>query len=132
MKVAILILSIVGVVMSFAVGACTGMCMSGLGELSSELGDAATATEANEMGASMFLWAILQAAMGLAGGIIGFRNFEIKKKARLSGILLIIAALISLHNTMQFFTSGLLFLIPAIMVLVSGGKGDVPVNQPAE
>lgn len=131
MRTAILVLAIVGVVMSFGVGACTGVCMSGLGDLSSNLGDSESASEANELGASMFLWALLQAVIGLIGGIIGFKSFNVKKKARLSGILLLIAAAISIHNTMQFFTSGLFFLIPAILVFVSGGKFKLPEAQNA-
>ena len=124
MRTAILVLVIIGVVMSFGVGSCTGVFMSGVGDMATHFGDSQTGSEANEMGASMFFWALFQAAIGLIGGIIAFKSFDVKKKARMAGILLLIAVALSIHNIFQFFTSGLLFLIPAIMVLVSGGKSE--------
>ena len=110
MRNAILVLSIIGVVFTFAIGACTGICLDSFSEL---------ADESSDEGGKLFLWAILEAIIGLVGGIMSFRKFG---EGRVGGIILLVAATLSIHNTMQFFTSGVLFAIAGILAIVSGGS----------
>ncbi len=119
MKTAILVLSIIGTVLAFAVGACSGACMSGLGEMA---GDSSSI----DMGTNLVLWAILESILGLTGGIMAFRQFGEDKKG---GIALLVAAAISIHNTMQFLTSGVLFAIAGILSLVASKKKKLDSNK---
>ena len=104
MKIAILVLAIIGSVMTFGVGTCTGMVGSAAGE--------------EEMGTNMFMFAIGQATLGLIGGISAYRKFD-ENKTKKGAYFLLGAAILSIHNTFQAFTSGLFFLIPAIMAFVA-------------
>ena len=72
MRVAILILAIVGSVVAFAVGACTGACMAGVGDAAQNLGAEGAAAEGAEAGAGFLMWALGQAILGLVGGIMAF------------------------------------------------------------
>jgi len=138
MRTAVLVLSIIGVVLSFVVAACTGACFSGLGEMANSLGDYSTAQETASTGGAFFLWAIIEAGLGLIGGIYAYRNWQLSEeinilnkikmqKVKFGAILLIIAAIFSIHNTMQFFTSGVLFAIASLMTFIKGK--DLPEEQ---
>ena len=63
MKTAVLVLSIIGSVLALAVGACSGVCMSGLGEMANK------GAEGASKGGGLMLFGIIQAVLGLVVGI---------------------------------------------------------------
>ncbi len=129
MRTAILVLAIIGSVLAFAVGACTGACFSGIGDAAKELGNASAASEANEAGAGFLLVAMLQAILGIMGGIMSFGALGSGKKAKKGGIVILVAAATSITNTMVFFTAGLLHAIAGILALIAKPDGAEPAQQ---
>lgn len=136
MRTAILVLSIIGVVFSVAVGACTGACFSGLGDMSQSFGDYSTANQVNSAAGNYFLLALIQAGIGLFGGVYSYRNWQLPEKINLlnkisllkvkfGALLLIVAALFSIHNTVEFFTAGVLFAVAALLTFIKGRESDM-------
>jgi predicted membrane protein len=108
MKTSILVLSIIGAVLSIIIGLFTAGIMQ-IGEEGSP-------------GAKYFFLGMVQGVLGLIGGIKGYRHFDEERRSCITaGVLLIIAAILFVHNTFQIF-SGILFAIAGILVLVAGGK----------
>lgn len=120
MKTGVLVLAIIAAVASLSIGLCSGMFLSGLGNL----GSASQAAKANDMGSMLMVMSILEFVLALVGGIKAFRNWEVKKKARIAGILLLIGACCSITNTFQALISGVMLLVAAILTFIGGGKQE--------
>lgn len=106
MKTAVMVLAIIGSVLALAVGACSGVCMSGLGEMANDGGEGAS------KGGSLMLFGIIQAVLGLVVGIKASgkmgRN-EVLSKFEKFGLLA--AGALSISNTFTFITAGVCHFI---------------------
>ena len=107
-RTAILVLSIIGVALSFSVGGCSGACLS--------ISPAHVDEGAKYMGLGM-----LEGIIGMIGGYIAWRNFgNDRKKQKLGAILLAVAVCFSITNTFQFILSGVTFGVAAGMAFFAG------------
>ena len=134
MRAAILVLAIIGAVVAFALGTCTGALFQGLGEAAKGTGDSEAATTAEETSGMFMALALLEAAVGLIGGVLAFHRFG-TRAANVGGVVLIAAAVLSTHNTLQFFTSGVLFAIAGMLAVFAGRapkEADLPVLEELE
>ena len=122
MRTTVLVLGILGVSFSLMVGLCTGICFSTIGEMGKELGDSATAANATASGGKFVLLGLVQAIVGLVGTVKAFRIFEEPIVKKVPVYCLGVGVLLSIFNTMQFFTSGLFFGIAILLIFLGGGK----------
>ncbi len=129
MKTAVLVLAIIGTVFSFSIGACTGAFMGGMSELSAEMGDTAGQEEMMAAGAGFLGLAILQANLGLVVGSVAFVKFNNKNVSRIAVAVLIVAALLSIHNLFQILLAGSLFSVAGLLALIGAGKKKEPVPE---
>ena len=105
MKAAVLILGIIGSILAFAIGACSGMLMGGLGE--------------DEMGGNLLVFAFLQTILGLVFSIMAFNKMgKNLSPTIISKVGLLIAGGLSITNTMVFLTAGICHVIAAILCFV--------------
>lgn len=122
MKVAILVLSIVGAVFSITVGTCTGICFSAIGEMGRHVGDMQTAQKASSSVGPQMLLGFVGAGIGLTGGIRAYRRFDDKRATKIAGFTLIGATVLTIVNTFQFFTTGMMFGVAALLVFLARSK----------
>jgi hypothetical protein len=113
MRIAILILGILGSFVALGVGACSGACAAGLG------GAAGNASEGQQLGNNLVMWALLQFVLGLVGAILAFRALGRQERAKKGAIVLAVATAFSVTNTFSFLTAGLLHVIAAILAFVA-------------
>lgn len=122
MRTAVLVLGILGVSFSLMVGLCTGICFSTIGEMGNQLGDSKTATEATASGGKFVLLGLIQAIVGLVGTVKAFRMFQEPNVKKVPVYCLGVGVVLSLFNTMQFFTSGMFFGIAILLIFLGGAK----------
>ena len=146
MKVAILVLGILGSLMAFSIAGCVGVCagcMGGCGvtmdamgthsigmieEDGTELTEAEVAETVNDIeGATMLVGSValtlgIQGLLGLIGCIMAFVSLGNGSKSVVGGVLLFIAVIVSVWAIIAFPPSGLatvLHLIAAIMAVIA-------------
>jgi len=121
-RTSVLVLGILGGVFSLMVGLCTGVCFSAVGDLGESVGDTETAAEANAAGGKFVLFGLIQAIVGIVGTVKAYRTFEEPDVKKVPVYYLGAAAFLSVFNTMQFFTSGLLFGVAILLIFIGGAK----------
>ena len=146
MRVAILVLGILGSLMAFSIAGCVGVCagcMGGCGvtmdamgthsigmieEDGTELTEAEVAETVNDIeGATMLVGSValtlgIQGLLGLIGCIMAFVSLGNGSKSVVGGVLLFIAVIVSVWAIIAFPPSGLatvLHLIAAIMAVIA-------------
>ena len=111
MKNAVLILAILGSILALALGACAGVCLSGLGEMAKDGGKGA------DQGSQLLLMAILQSVLGLVVGVMSYNKMSKGGKTSLFEKLgLFVAGALSITNTFVFITGGVCHIIAGILV----------------
>ena len=146
MRIAILVLGILGSLMAFSIAGCVGVCagcmggcgvtMEAVGEHSvgmieedgTELTEAEVAETVNDIeGATMLVGSValsvgIQGLLGLIGCIMTFVSLGKGSKSVVGGVLLFIAVIVSVWAIIAFPPSGLatvLHLIAAIMAIIA-------------
>ena len=146
MRVAILVLGILGSLMAFSIAGCVGVCagcMGGCGvtmdamgthsigmieEDGTELTEAEVAETVNDIeGATMLVGSValtlgIQGLLGLIGCIMAFVSLGNGSKSVVGGVLLFIAVIVSVWAIIAFPPSGLatvLHLIAAIKAVIA-------------
>lgn len=146
MRIAILVLGILGSLMAFSIAGCVGVCagcmggcgvtMEAVGEHSvgmieedgTELTEAEVAETVNDIeGATMLVGSValsvgIQGLLGLIGCIMAFVSLGKGSKSVVGGVLLFIAVIVSVWAIIAFPPSGLatvLHLIAAIMAIIA-------------
>lgn len=110
MKTGVLILGIIGSILAFAIGACSGMLLGGLGGLADDGGEAA------EMGGNLFLFALAQTILGLVFSIMAYNSMNKGQSVKIvPKVGLLIASGLSIPNTMVFLTAGICHLVAAVL-----------------
>lgn len=101
-----LVMGIIGAVIQLPGAVCSGMCAAGVSSLAEN-----SSSDSGELGANYMLIGLVAALIGFIGGILG------KKKPTASGILLLLATLMSGVTliTFNFFS-----LIAVILFLIGG------------
>lgn len=147
----VLVLTIIGGFPSVFVGGRTGAVHEGVAKFGENVsdferqygksGDAAKtrkeAAEVREQGSKYVLLGFLQAILGVAGGVYAFRRYNSTacvevggrriKRLSVAGIAILVAAVISIHNTFAFITAGVLNGVAgAITVLHSRNLSPPP------
>ena len=113
MKTGVLILAILGSVLALALGACSGACLSGLGDMAKDGG------EGTEKGAQLLMMAILQAVLGIVVGVMSYNKMSKGVKTSLFEKLgLFVAGAFSITNTFVFITGGACHIIAGILVCI--------------
>lgn len=118
MRTSILVLTIVGASLSLIVAIGSGTCIQGVGELNRGVGNMREANEAQSLGGELVLIGLLQCAGGVFGGLKGYRRFGTKESIKWGLVPLVVAACLSIFNTCQFFTGGVLFLVAALLIFL--------------
>lgn len=114
MRVSILILAIIGSILAIGIGACSGACLSGLGDMAEDGGEGAA------MGGELFAFAIGQAIFGLVGGISSYNALGRNERPGWLGKLgLLIGGGMSITNTFVFMTAGACHLIAALLAFIA-------------
>ena len=110
MKTGVLVLGIIGSILALGVGACSGALLGGLGELADDGGEGAA------LGGNLVIFAILQTILGLVFSIMAYNKMNKGEAATIvSKVGLLVAAGLSVTNTMVLFTAGVCHLIAAIL-----------------
>jgi hypothetical protein len=141
-RMAIPILTLIAGFLSLFVGGCTGALSEGVAKfgenvsnLQSQYGsseDAARirreAAGVRSQGSTFVMLGLLQAMLGVTGGIYAFQKYNSTsdvaiagkrfKRLTLAGLVILVAAVISLHNCIGFITAGVLNGIAGVMVLL--------------
>ena len=148
MRVAILIVAILGSLLAFGTAACATLCAASMGGLSemaaegggegaAELGDAASSAMMAAVGSG------LQGILGLIGGIMAFSALGKGGVAKTGGIMLLAGVLIAIIMGIVaggdavgsiigiVIMGGELHLLGAILALVAKPKGGSPEPEPA-
>jgi hypothetical protein len=141
-RTAILILTIIAGFFSLFVGGCTGAASEGIAQFGENVsdfqsqhgssGDAARirgeAAGIRNQGSTFVMLGLLQAVLGIAGGIYAHQRFSSTaeftiagrrfKRLTIAGTIILVAAVMSLHNCFGFITAGLMNGIAGVLVLL--------------
>jgi len=120
MRIAILVLGIVGSVIAFSVAACVGACAGCIATVEG-------GGEATTLVGSVALSVGLQGVLGLTGCIMSFISLGNGSKSYVGGILLTIAVLASIWAVITINATGVatvLHLIAAILAFIAPSKLD--------
>ncbi len=120
MRIAILVLGIIGSVIAFSVAACVGACAGCIATVEG-------GGEATTLVGSVALSVGLQGVLGLAGCIMSFISLGNGSKSYVGGILLTIAVLASIWAVITINATGVatvLHLIAAILAFIAPSKLD--------
>ncbi len=118
MRVAILVLGIIGSVMAFSVASCVGACAGCLATVD-DTGDATAYV------GSVALSVGLQGILGLAGWIMAFISLGKGSKSVTGGILIAVAVIASIWGVIHMNAAGIataLHLIAAILAFIAPSK----------
>lgn len=126
----ILVLTIVAAFLSFAVGGCTSIMGDAIAEFGDQIGE--DATEIRNQAGSFLLYGLLEAVLGLVGGVLAYRNYRSAatksiggrsfKILSLAGTSIAAAAILSITNTLAFFTAGILNTIAATLTFLQSKR----------
>ena len=154
MRVAILIVAILGSLLAFGTAACATLCAasaSGLSELAADFetetgGDSEASSGLGDAASSAMMAAVgsgLQGILGLIGGIMAFSALGKGGVAKTGGIMLLAGVLIAIIMGIVaggdavgsiigiVIMGGELHLLGAILALVAKPKGGSPEPEPA-
>jgi hypothetical protein len=139
---AILVLTVIAGFFSVFVGGCTAAMHEGVAGIGEGISDieyeygstsdsARIRSEAEEMrtqGATFFMFGLLQAILGVSGGIYAFLKYNSTseftiggmkiKRLTVASLPILIAAIMSIHNCVGFITSGVMNGVAGMIALM--------------
>lgn len=142
----VLVLAIIGGFLSFAVGGCTAMMAEGVADFGDSVSDlqrsfddygeaASTSRETAEIrkqAGGFMLYGLLEAVLGIGGGVVAYRNYGSAATATiagrsfkvlsLAGASIAAAAVLSITNTFAFFTAGVLNTIASVLTFLQAKR----------
>ena len=127
MKIAVLLLAIIGSILAIALGACAGVCLSGLGDLADDGGKGA------EQGSMLLVYGIVQALLGLVVGIMAYNKMNKGIKLNLFEKLgLFVAGAFSITNTFVLVSGGACHIIAGIIVVMYKPDSKKQTGEPSK
>jgi len=132
----VLVLTVIAAFMSVFVGGCTAAVGHGLSEMDQRFGDGSDVSRLRDKANGQAGFGVTQAIIAVCGGIMAFRNYNSQethtyagrsiKKLTVAGIMLLVAAAMSISNVFTFITAGVLNGVAAALTLARSSALSKP------